>query len=124
MVHSDTTAATRAVRDVDLAAEMLRWKVGRRNYLRMRYEDFVADPVGSMNRIGDMTGLDLTSIGRRLEAGDPIYPAHQIAGNRLRMNRSIRLAQEETWRSKMPAETRTVFNGMSGWLLRRYGYEP
>lgn len=109
---------------VNLAAEMLRWRVGRRNYLRMRYEDFVADPVGSMDRIGDMIGLDLAGIGRRLEAGEPIHPAHQIAGNRLRMNKSIRLAHEEAWRSKMPAETRTAFNGMGGWLLRRYGYEP
>lgn len=109
---------------VNIAAEMLRWKVGRANYLRLRYEDFVVDPVGAMEKISDMTGVDLTEIGCRLQAGEPIQPAHQIAGNRLRMNKSIRLAHEENWRSKMPAGMQTAFNGMSGWLLRRYGYEP
>lgn len=107
---------------VNLATEALRWKLGRGRYIRIKYEDFVADPVAMLNRIGEMTDLDLTEIALGLRNGVPITPAHQIAGNRLRMSKSIRLARDETWQALMPARERAAFDRLGGWLLRRYGY--
>jgi hypothetical protein len=82
----------------------------------------VADPVPTLERIGEMIGLDLSDIALKLRDGEPIQPAHQIAGNRLRMNKSIRLASDETWRTQLPARERAAFDRLGGWLLRRYGY--
>jgi hypothetical protein len=107
---------------VNLVTEALRWKLGRGRYLRVKYEDLVTDPVPTLERIGEMIGLDLSDIALKLRDGEPIQPAHQIAGNRLRMNKSIRLASDETWRTQLPARERAAFDRLGGWLLRRYGY--
>ena len=107
---------------VNVAAEALRWKLGRGRYIRVKYEDLVVDPVSTLERIGEMIELDLADIALKLRSGEPIQPAHQIAGNRLRMNKSIRLVRDEAWRTQLPAGERAAFDWLGGWLLRRYGY--
>lgn len=107
---------------VNIATEMLRWRLGRKRYIRVRYEDFIDDPAAVLERIGGMTGIDFSDVASALRGGEPIHPAHQIAGNRLRMNKSIRLVQDEAWRRDMPARERAAFGRFGGWLLRRYGY--
>lgn len=107
---------------VNLAAEGLRRVVGEERYLRVRYEDFVGEPLSVMTRIGGMIGIDLTDAGARLAAGEGMRAGHQIAGNRLRLNPSIRLEIDQSWQSEMPAVKRRLFEGSSGWLLNRYKY--
>lgn len=108
---------------VNLATEGLRRTVGDKRYLLVRYEDFVADPAGVLARIGDMIGVDLRSVGAKIAAGDGIRAGHQIAGNRLRLNPSIKVQADESWRSQMPDAKQRLFERLSGWLLRRYRYE-
>lgn len=107
---------------VNLATEALGSHLEPGRFVRVRYEDFTADPPGVLGRIGRSLGIDLGPIGADLQRGQPAKPAHQIAGNRLRMQGSINLVRDETWRSDMPAGKRAVFNGLCGWLLKRYGY--
>jgi hypothetical protein len=107
---------------VNVATEALRWKLGRGRYIRVKYEDLVVDPVPTLERIGEMIDLDLADIALKLQGGEPIQPTHQIAGNRLRMNKSIRLVGDEAWRTHLPARERAAFDRLGGWLLRRYGY--
>jgi hypothetical protein len=107
---------------VNLVTEALRWKLGPGRYLRVKYEDLVVDPLPTLQRIGEMIDLDLADIALKLRGGEPIQPTHQIAGNRLRMNKSIRLVSDEAWRTQMPAKERAAFDRLGGWLLRRYGY--
>lgn len=107
---------------VNLATEALRWKLEPERYIRVKYEDLVADPVPTLQKIGKMIDLDLADIALKLRDGEPIQPTHQIAGNRLRMNKSIRLVRDEAWRTQMPASQRAAFDRLGGWLLRRYGY--
>lgn len=107
---------------VNLATEALRLKLGRDRYIRVKYEDLVANPVPTLEKIGEMVDLDLAGIGLKLQNGEPIQPTHQIAGNRLRMNKSIRLVRDEAWRTQMPRKERATFDWLGGWLLRRYGY--
>lgn len=107
---------------VNITTEMLRWRLGNGRYVRVKYEDFVTDPAPALDMIGKMTGIDLAEIAKGLQSGEPIKPAHQIAGNRLRMNKSIRLVGDEAWRTQMPAKERAVFDRLGGWLLQRYGY--
>jgi hypothetical protein len=107
---------------VNLATEYLSRKLGPQRVLRLRYEDFTSDPAAVMRRIGTFVALDLGQIGRKLQRGDPIGPGHQIAGNRLRMNASLSLVKDESWRSLMPAGQQAFFRRLCGWMLRRYGY--
>jgi len=107
---------------VNLAAEYLSRKLGPEKFMRVRYEDFVTDPADVLNRIGNFVSLDFSKTGERLKLGEAVLPGHQIAGNRLRMNASIALSKDETWRSMMPAAQKAAFERLGGWMLKRYGY--
>lgn len=107
---------------VNLATEGLKRAVGPDRYLFVRYEDFVTDPASIMTRIGEMIGVDLSAAGARIAQGEGIKAGHQIAGNRLRLNPSIKMRIDETWRAEMPAGKRRAFESLSGWLLKRYDY--
>lgn len=107
---------------VNLAAEMLRRRVGPQRYLQIRYEDFIADPRAGLAAIGELTGLDFAPIADALMRGDAIHPVHQIAGSRLRMTKSIRLERSDDWRTRLSPRQRAHFDLLGGWLLRRYGY--
>lgn len=107
---------------VNLATEGLARALGPKRYLFARYEDFVSDPAAAMGGIGDMIGIDLRSAGAGIARGEGIRAGHQIAGNRLRLNPSIKLQADEGWRTEMPGAKRRAFEASSGWLLKRYKY--
>ncbi|AFL51794.1 hypothetical protein ABIE78_002351 [Sinorhizobium fredii] len=107
---------------VNLAVEYLSRKLGPDKVLRVRYEDFVSDPVATMQQIGVFLELDLHQIGSSLQNGDSVGPGHQVAGNRLRMAGSVALTRDESWRARMPAGQQISFERLCGWMLRRYGY--
>ncbi|AGA10948.1 sulfotransferase [Sinorhizobium meliloti] len=107
---------------VNLAVEYLSRKLGPERVIRVRYEDFASDPVAVMGKIGAFLELDLSRVGTSLKNGEAIGPGHQVAGNRLRMNTSIALNKDETWRARMPARQQVSFQRLGGWMLRRYGY--
>jgi hypothetical protein len=107
---------------VNLAAEQLRHVVGPERYMRVRYEDFVANPAATLALVGNMTGIEFHDVAASLERNEELEPHHQMAGNRLRMNPSIKLSRDESWRSEMPESKRRLFEHACGWLLRRYNY--
>ena len=107
---------------VNLGTEYLSRKLGPEKVMRLRYEDFVSNPADVMRKIGTFVELDFGETGERLQRGEAVRPGHQIAGNRLRMNASISLARDESWRSMMPLGQQAVFRRLGGWMLRRYGY--
>jgi hypothetical protein len=104
---------------VNLAAEWLCRKVGPAKYLRIRYEEVAADPVGSLQRIASLAGLALDSHDFETGAFDP---AHQVAGNRLRMQKEIRVKSDDSWQKEMPERKRKLLTRACGFLLKRYGY--
>lgn len=107
---------------VNLATEALNWRVGPGRFTRVRYEDFTAEPASTFERIGQSLGYDLSHVGALIQGGKQISPKHQISGNRLRMQRSIKVVQDESWRDHMPSRQQAVFGWLCGWLLKRYGY--
>ena len=102
---------------VNLATELLCRKVGKAKSIRVRYEDFVSDPEGVVGRIIGMAN----GTSERRAQGD-IRPGHQVAGNRLRMQSSIRVKKDEAWRRQMPAYKQAAFSIFCAPLLWRYGY--
>jgi hypothetical protein len=85
---------------------------GRRAFLR--YEELAATPASALANLGGVLGLDLGGLERRLAAGEPLPVAHAIAGNRLRMEASFRIAADLEWQ-------RAMAPGVKRWIARLAG---
>lgn len=102
--------------------------VGRRapRLLRVRYEDFVAAPSRTINRI-----LDDLETPRRAEDAAHVDGTsvrlgvdHLIASNPNRSRRGlVELREDDAWRREMPPLRQWIVTAMTLPLLRRYGYQ-
>lgn len=106
---------------VNLGAELLRLWVGRERSMRLRYEDFVADPAAALKDIASMCGAEWTEAADKA-ARNPLNPAHQVAGSRHRTSKNLQIRADEEWRSQMPEAKFRLVTVLSAPLLRRYGY--
>jgi len=105
---------------VNLATERLCRRVGPSRSMRIRYEDFVSDPQGIVRRILALAGRDVA-----VEPGfapGPMFPKHQVAGSRHRMQPEIVVAQDERWKGAMPRLQQWLITLVCAPLLWRYGY--
>ncbi len=104
---------------VNLAAEWLCRRVGPDRSIRVRYEDFIDDPRGTIGRIVALVGE------RPHDAATgavPFEPQHQVAGSRHRMQKSIVLRSDDKWKREMPGWKRWIFTAMCAPMLHRYDY--
>jgi hypothetical protein len=108
---------------VNLRIESLLNRSPVKRFVRVRYEDCVSDPGGVLEQIGRLAEVDLAGLARAVHAGQPLDMGHMIAGNRLRMAGQVRLRLDGEWVQKMSRLDRWVCWVMSGWLLKRYGYQ-
>ena len=94
----------------------------RGRYLRIRYEDLVADPSATLERVGRFLGVDLTEVIAAVREQRPIPVTHVVGGNRLRLNQTLTLRSDTKWERDLPEEDERIFWGIAGWLARLYGY--
>lgn len=103
--------------------------LGRRadpaRYVRLRYEDLLADPAASIARILAAAGLEpqapptLAADGRSVRLG----VHHTVAGNPARMAQGpTPLRLDDEWRTAMPRPERMLVTAGAAPLMRRYGY--
>jgi Sulfotransferase family len=99
------------------------WKDSPGRYMRLRYEDFVAEPRRAVEGILGMLHEDadrLPFVGERdveLEAG------HTVAGNPNRFqNGLVRLRPDVEWELRMRSWDKTTVTLLTLPLLARYGY--
>ncbi|MEM6909038.1 MAG: sulfotransferase [Pseudomonadota bacterium] len=104
---------------VNLGAEILRLRLPKERSIRVRYEDFVADPEAVLKRITALVGHDYV---RPAHGGEVMKPQHQVAGSRHRMQEEIRIKQDVGWKAKMPKFKQRAFSVLAAPLLWRYGY--
>ncbi len=104
---------------VNLGVEMLRLRLPRKRSIRVRYEDFVLDPEGTVTSILDLVGHDYVSPEHGAEV---MKPQHQIAGSRHRMQEEISIRKDIGWTSQMPRSMQNLFSFLTAPLLARYGY--
>jgi hypothetical protein len=105
-----------------LGTEALRRRLPREHWLRLRYEDFCAHPVESMDGLLSMMGVtgrppfeDASTV--RLQ------PNHIVAGNPSRFTvGSVRIRVDEEWKTAMSRRDQLLVVGSTWPLLRRYGY--
>lgn len=104
------------------AVEALAQRVGHDRFVRVRYEDLMADTPVQLQRIGRCVELDLSDLGGRISMGEPISSVHQMAGSRIRMEGRLKLEADTRWETEITeANRRRVFR-IAGGQLRRYGY--
>ncbi|WCO68559.1 sulfotransferase [Iamia majanohamensis] len=93
--------------------------------LRLRYEDLLADPAGSLARVLAPTGLALepgwdSFLG---PDGARLGPSHSVAGNPMRFRSgTIPLRPDDAWRDHLPAADRRLVTALTAPLLLAYGY--
>lgn len=90
--------------------------------LRIRYEDFATNPTKSLNRIGELVGMDFSAIAEQLVAGRTLDNGHTGSGNRMRM-KNVRLAPDFRWTERISQRSEAMTWALTGSILRRYGYE-
>lgn len=90
---------------------------------RIHYEDFVSAPEQSLNAIGEVAGLDYSTVATRLLAGESMAPGHLYAGNRVRTAGPIRLRRDMAWAEKLtPGQKRLIWL-LASRQLEQYGYQ-
>jgi hypothetical protein len=108
----------------NLLSEWVCTQLGPKRTMRLRYEDFVADPKGALERIGSLIELDLTEVADAASSGKPMQAGHNVGGNKTKKSGIITLRPDaQEWRTVLsPTEQRLSWLFM-GWLMRRYGYK-
>jgi hypothetical protein len=105
----------------NLASERVARAFPRRS-LRLRYEDFTADPRGSLARVIAHVGLDgappVDADGRA-----DLGVNHTVTGNPDRLRRGpVRIREDDAWTRTQPAPARLVATALALPLLARYRY--
>jgi hypothetical protein len=99
------------------------FKGGPDRYLRLRYEDFVADPQASIRKILAMVGMEDAELPFINEHEARTSANHSVAGNPDRLRRGvITLRSDDRWRSGMAPRNRRLVSTLTSPLLLRYGY--
>jgi hypothetical protein len=107
----------------------------RASVLRLRYEDFTADPAGTVRRLRDFAGLPDDPAALRIltdpaagapgAAPSPVEPVrmHSVAGNPLRFSGGpLTVRRDEAWRTRLPRRSRAMVSLATLPLRLRYGY--
>lgn len=94
--------------------------------LRLRYEDVLADPTGSLRAIAEFVELDEANLDLNFIAGETVTlskPMHSVAGNPLRFGGDeMKLALDEAWKTKLDSAQRRLVTTITAPMLWRYGY--
>lgn len=90
--------------------------------LLVRYEDYVRALPVALAPLGEFLGLTPAELGARLVDEGGFRPGHAVAGNRLRLQQSVRLTPDVAWRSGLSPRDRARFQRLAGSTMRAFGY--
>lgn len=93
-------------------------------YLRLRYEDLVADPAGGFARVAAFQDISDDHAAEFLsDEGIVVQPTHIAVGGRVRHSGGILpIRLDEQWRTQLPASARRLVTVLTTSARRRYGY--
>jgi hypothetical protein len=108
----------------NLLSELVCSQVDRRKMVRVRYEDFMSTPKEVLDNIGSLIHLDLAEVTETIAAGEALQVGHNVGGNHLRMKDEVRVQPTAgKWDGALSAREQNVIWLLTGWLMRKYGYE-
>lgn len=106
----------------NLNVELLRDTLGPK-MITVRYEDFLADPFGTVSRIVGLVDEDSDALPFVSERKLQLDPTHTVWGNPGRLKTGlVELRLDAEWQEKMSAHRRAVVTGVTWPLLRKYAY--
>jgi hypothetical protein len=104
------------------AAEAL-WSRDRSRYLRLRYEDVIANPRPAFARMLALVGEPADALPFASEHEVTLGTTHGVAGNPSRFTFGVVALRADTeWRQRMRGRDRAVVGAISWPLLIRHGY--
>ncbi len=122
-MHQKTPAQSAVLWDAWNAAIEALWRESPEKYLRLRYEDFIADPRASfeaMLKLLGEEGAELPLVGEReVKLGI----SHTVSGNPNRFDTgAVELKQDQAWTEKMSPRDQKLVTALTVPLLKRYHY--
>lgn len=106
----------------NLMTELIQNKVA--GYMRLRYEDLVAEPQTQTEKVLNLIGIEEADLS--FIQSHQIHFAfdnHTVSGNPMRFEKgAIDLSLDEAWRQKMAEGHKKVVTAVSWPFLRRYNY--
>ncbi len=107
---------------VNLESEWVKRHIPRDRSLVLRYEELVSRPRETLLQIGQLVGCDFTEFANAIAAGQPLQVNHPIAGNRLRMAKTVKLKVDDEWKHTLSGREIRTIDLIAGWMMHLYGY--
>ncbi len=106
----------------NLAARAITRRYPERSLL-LRYEDFIADPAGTIDALLQLCDADPAANPIRGRVVD-LHANHTVTGNpdRFRTGATVIRESDDAWRTSLPVTARLAAATLAWPLLRRYGY--
>ena len=94
----------------------------RMPYRRLRYEDFIADPVAARAAILDFAGFD-SPLELASDGEVRLGVCHTVDGNPSRtQSGTVKVRLDDEWRRSMPSRSRALVTALTAPMLGWYGY--
>jgi hypothetical protein len=104
-------------------AQNLGKKMPEKHYIQIKYEDFVAQPENVLQKLECFLDTDLSEVISMVEKGSPFHPKHNVGGNRLRLEKEIRLKKSPgSKKIDLSVYHKLTFNVIAGRLHKQLGY--
>ncbi|MDZ7290463.1 MAG: sulfotransferase [candidate division KSB1 bacterium] len=86
---------------------------------QIKYEEFAAAPVATIQRLCDFLQIDYCP---GMLKGAQV-PHHNISGSRWRFQKDLVIRLDETWRTELSRRRLLTFKLLAQWLNHRFGYQ-
>ena len=104
-------------------AQRLGDKMPPQKYLPLQYESLVKEPEDFLNKIGSFIGEDFSTVIDTIKQNRPFLAGHNVGGNRLRLEKEIRLLPAASVRKiEIDIISKLTFKVIAGKLNKRLGY--
>jgi hypothetical protein len=122
-MHQKTPTQSAVLWDAWNGAIEALWRHTPENYLRLRYEDFIAEPRQSFEQILDLVGEQDASLPLEGERAVKLGISHTVSGNPNRFDTgTVELKSDQAWIGKMLPRDQKLVTALTLPLLPRYGY--
>jgi hypothetical protein len=122
-MHQKTPTQSAILWDAWNAAIEALWRQVPARCLRLRYEDFIADPRHSFEEILKLTGEEDAELPLVGERDVKLGISHTVSGNPNRFDTgTVELRQDRAWQKQMQPRDKALVTTLTLPLLKRYGY--
>jgi hypothetical protein len=122
-MHQKTPTQSAVLWDAWNAAIEALWRQMPARYLRLRYEDFIADPRHNFEEILKLAGEEDAELPLVGERDVKLGISHTVSGNPNRFDTgAVELRQDRAWQKQMQPRDKALVTTLTLPLLKRYGY--